>query len=116
MARTVLIVDDERHIVEVLAQLLEDEGYAVRRAYDGETALRHVEEEPPDLVLSDVAMPRLGGIELAERLAARQIPVVLMSAAVTDPRLPGVAFVPKPFDLDHILDVAEDLLEQCPAR
>lgn len=74
MARTVLIVDDERHIEEVLAQLLEDEGYAVRRAYDGEAALQHVEEEPLDLVLSDVAMPRFGRTELAERLAVRRIP------------------------------------------
>ncbi len=116
MARTVLIVDDERHIEEVLAQLLEDEGYAVRRSYDGEAALQHGEEEPPDLVLSDVAMPRLGGIELAERLAARRLPVVLMSAAILGPRLSGVAFVPKPFDLDQILDEAEDLPERSSSR
>ena len=115
MARTVLIVDDERLIVEVLAGLLEDEGYAVRRAYDGQAALRQVEAEPPDLVLSDVAMPGLNGVELARRLSARGIPVALMSAAGADPGIPGVAFVPKPFDLDRILNVAGDLLARRPA-
>lgn len=110
MVCTILIVDDERHIVEVLAGLLEDEGYAVRRAYDGEAALRAVEAAPPDLVLSDVMMPRLGGVELARRLISLGIPVVLMSAAVADPGLPGVAFVSKPFDLERIVTVAEDLL------
>ena len=110
MVCTILIVDDERHIVEVLAGLLEDEGYAVRRAYDGEAALRAVEAAPPDLVLSDAMMPRLGGVELARRLISLGIPVVLMSSAVADPGLPGVAFVSKPFDLEQILTVAGDLL------
>jgi len=110
MALTVLIVDDERHIVEVLAGLLEDEGYAVRRAYDGNVALQEVEAAPPDLVLSDVMMPRLGGVELARRLISLGIPVVLMSAAAADPKLAGVAFISKPFDLEQVLAVAGDIL------
>ena len=116
MARSVLIVDDERSIVEVLAELLEGEGYAVRRAYDGEPALHQVEEVPPDLVLCDVEMPGLDGVELARRLTARGIPVVLMSAAVADPGFPGVAFIPKLFDLDRILSVAGNLLAHPPAE
>lgn len=112
MDRTVLIVDDDRHIVELLAGLLEEEGYAVRRAYDGLSALQEAAIAPLDLVLSDVAMPRLNGIALAQRLRERGIPVVLLSAAVADPRLPDVPFVPKPFDLDQILAVVTHFLDR----
>jgi CheY-like chemotaxis protein len=103
MDRTVLIVDDDRHIVGLLAAVLEDEGYVVRKAYDGLSALQEAAIAPPDLVLSDVAMPRLNGIALAHRLRERGIPVVLLSAAVADPALPDVPFVPKPFELEHIV-------------
>ncbi len=105
MNRNVLIVDDDRHIVAMLASLLEDEGFVVRKAYDGLTALQETELSPPDLVLSDIAMPKMNGLALAQRLRDRDIPVVLLSAAVADPRLKGIAFVPKPFDLDQIMDV-----------
>jgi CheY-like chemotaxis protein len=110
MTRTILIVDDERPVVEFLSDLFEDEGFAVRRAYNGVAALHDVEIEPPDLVLSDIALPGLSGIELARRLTARAIPVVLMSAAAHDPRLPDVIFVAKPFALDAILNAARRVL------
>ena len=112
MERTILIVDDDRHIVEALAQILEFEGYAVRKAYDGMGALQEAELTPPNLVLSDVAMPRLNGIALAQRLRERAIPVVLLSAAVADPKLAGVPFVSKPFDLDRILGLVADFLDR----
>ena len=112
MERTILIVDDDRHIVEALGQILEFEGYAVRKAYDGMGALQETAIAPPDLVLSDVAMPKMNGIALAQRLRERGIPVVLLSAAVADPKLAGVPFVPKPFDLDRILDLVTDFLDR----
>lgn len=105
MTHTVLIVDDDRPIVEALAGVLVDEGYRVRKAFDGFSALQEAEIQPPDLVLSDIAMPGLNGIALAERLRERGIRVVLLSAAVADPRLSDVEFVAKPFDLDRIVDV-----------
>jgi CheY-like chemotaxis protein len=111
MTRTVLVVDDERFIVDLLAEVLAEEGYRVRTAYDGEAALRDVLIVPPDLVLSDVAMPHLNGIELAHRLSQQGIPVILMSAAVSNPRTPGVGFIPKPFDLDQILDLVAEHLQ-----
>jgi len=111
MERTILIVDDDRHIVEMVAELLASEGYAVRKAYDGLSALQEADLTPPDLVLSDVAMPRLNGVALAERLRDRGIPVVLLSAAVADPSLPEVSFVPKPFDIDDILGIVRHLVD-----
>lgn len=113
MERNVLIVDDDRHIVAMLASLLEDEGLVVRKAYDGLTAFQEAELSPPDLVLSDIAMPKMNGLALAQRLRDRGIPVVLLSAAVANPNLTGIPFVPKPFDLDQLLAVVTRCLG-CP--
>jgi len=110
VGRTVLIVDDERPIVEFLSDLFEDEGFAVRRAYDGAAAMRDIEREPPDLVLSDITLPGLNGVDLAKQVSARAIPVVLMSAASSAPALPYVTFIPKPFELEGILEAVHTVL------
>lgn len=108
---TVLIVDDERHIVDLLDDLFRDEGYRVRRAYDGVAALAALDREMPDLVIADVMMPRLDGLTLYNRIRERSsdLPVILMSAAVT-PRAIDATFVPKPFDIDTLLDLVEETL------
>ncbi len=105
--QTVLVVDDERYIVDLLTDLLESEGYDVRRAYDGLTALEEVAKAAPDLVITDVMMPRLDGLTLIRQLRQRntELPIVLMSAAVTDPAHPNVPFIAKPFDIDDLLAV-----------
>jgi CheY-like chemotaxis protein len=112
MRRTVLIVDDDRPIVEALASVLTDEGYHVRKAFDGFSALQEAEIQPPDLVLSDIAMPGMNGLALADRLRERGVRVVLLSAAVADPRLSDVEFVPKPFDIDRIVEVVSRQLSE----
>jgi CheY-like chemotaxis protein len=111
---SVLIVDDDRAIVDALATLLIEEGYEVRRAYNGLSALDEAAIAAPDLVLSDIAMPGLDGISLTQRLRERGIPVILLSAAMTDPGIPGVPYLPKPFEVDHLLDVAARVLEGRP--
>ena len=107
----ILVVDDERYIVDLLADLLEDEGYQVDRAYDGVAALEQIGRHQPHLVVADVMMPRLDGLSLADEINARGlgIPIILMSAAVT-PRTDHVAFIPKPFDIDAMLGLIERLL------
>jgi CheY-like chemotaxis protein len=107
MERSILVVDDNHEIVEVLEELLDQEGYQVRCAFTGEAALREVAHEPPDLVLADVTMPQMDGVSLAKQLQARgrAIPVVLMSAVYASVDVPGLPFVPKPFNLDALLRV-----------
>lgn len=112
-ATTVLIVDDEHYIVDLLADLLEEEGYEVRRAYDGLMALEAVERNMPDLIIADVMMPRLDGISLISRVHEQnpKLPVILMSAATVDPGRPGIRFIAKPFDIDYVLNtVAQAIL------
>jgi CheY-like chemotaxis protein len=110
----VLLVDDEPAIVEMLAFLFEDEGYPVARAFDGEQALILVEQVAPALVISDISLPKLNGVELARRLRMRPagaVPAILMSAAVRDVPGEGVAFVPKPFDPMAVLLLARRYLD-----
>lgn len=111
-APIVLVVDDERPIVDLLEDLLQDQGYVVRRAYDGMTALQQIEREMPDLVVTDVMMPRLDGLALFNEIRTRaaSLPVILMSAAVT-PRKIDATFVPKPFDIDTLLDLVDEKLQ-----
>jgi CheY-like chemotaxis protein len=104
----VLIVDDERPIRELLQALLRDAGYETRAAVHGAEALALVAAAPPDLVLTDLMMPVLGGADLCRRLkaadATRAIPVILMSAVRPGAALSAGqdAFLRKPFDLAEV--------------
>ena len=100
---SVLVADDDPAIRAFLTNLLTAEGYAVRCVEDGVAALVEVAHACPDLVLSDVQMPRLDGLALAARLRPLGVPVVLMSASFFV-GVPDLPFVGKPFDLVALLD------------
>jgi two-component system phosphate regulon response regulator PhoB len=80
---TILVVDDEPSIRRYLRMALERAGYQVREAEDGSGALREARQEPPDLVLLDVALPGLSGLEVCRQLRADpktgRTPVLLLS-------------------------------------
>ena len=75
---SVLVVDDERALVGMVASLLGEEGYEIVTAYDGETALRRHAEESPDLVILDRKLPRLSGDEVCKRIRASSATPILM--------------------------------------
>jgi CheY-like chemotaxis protein len=112
--RRVLVADGDPGVAGLLADLLRDEGYRVRTAADGQAALADIAREPADLVVADVVMPSVDGVTLTARLRQRgdRTPVVLTSAAYADVDLPGVRFVPKPFDLDDMVDVVNRVLAE----
>jgi len=114
MTKTILIADDEEFIVDLLATLLEDEHYRVLRAYDGEQALLAAQRERPELIITDIMMPRMNGTELAARLRAleesEQTPIILMSAVHSPITVPNTIYLPKPFDIDHVLELVTLLL------
>jgi CheY-like chemotaxis protein len=106
--RTILIVEDEAPLRELVADLVEDAGFRALQAIHGRQALALIEQERPDVVLSDVMMPVLNGAELCRILKAQpstaSIPVILMSAAgpaIAD-GAGADAFVDKPFDLSAL--------------
>jgi len=75
---TVLVVDDERALVGMVASLLGDEGYEIVTAYDGEAALRRHAEESPDLVILDRKLPKISGDEVCKRIRASSTTPILM--------------------------------------
>ena len=103
--RSVLVVDDDHHLCDVLSELLSDAGYTVGCAHDGEEAWEEIQRRPPDVILSDIKMPRLDGIGLAARLAScgYATPIILMSAGHREWTGVSATFIRKPFDLDHLL-------------
>lgn len=110
MPATILVADDEVPIVELLADLLEEAGYRVVFAYNGADALNLIEREPPSLLITDNMMPRLSGLQLIERLRGDgkpPFPIILMSAVHPERLPPAIAFVPKPFDLDRLLNLID---------
>jgi DNA-binding NtrC family response regulator len=107
MQHSVLVVDDDGDVCEMLSELLSQAGYDVRCAHDGEEAWADVQRDPPDLILSDIRMPKLDGIDLASRLISGgyRTPIILMSASHTDRVGVSAAFIRKPFGFDHLLTV-----------
>lgn len=119
---TVLIVDDEPTNVNMLMQELEEEGYNLLTAYDGEEALIMVQEHQPDLILLDVMMPKVDGFTVCRILKGSGktvlIPVILLTALhAHEDRVRGIEagaddFISKPFDRDELLAKIRSLLRQ----
>lgn len=111
MSRLILIVDDEASIRASLLGILEDEGYQVLLADNGSDALDLIREEVPDLVLLDIWMPGMDGIQTLERIRNLfpDLTVVMMSGhgtietAVKATRVGAYDFIEKPFSLDKLL-------------
>jgi DNA-binding response OmpR family regulator len=112
MSRSILVVDDNVDVAQVLVQVLREEGYQARCAFDGQAALDEIAQAPPDLVLADIVMPRLDGVSLVRQLSGdnHAIPVVLLSAVYDGVDVPSVHFLPKPFELDELLRLITHVL------
>jgi DNA-binding response OmpR family regulator len=119
--RKILVVDDEPFIVELVEINLIKAGYKVITAYDGEEALKKVEEEKPDLIICDVNMPKLDGFEVLKRLksnmATRYIPVVMLTARAGDEdvfkgwHLKVDQYLTKPFNPQQVLVVVKNIFK-----
>ena len=104
---TILIVEDEAPIRELLAYVLRDLGYNVEQAINGREAIERAEEHRPDLVISDVMMPVMGGPELCRwvKQELEPAPPVILTSSIGVHAARGTnadAFVRKPFDLDEL--------------
>jgi len=106
----ILAVDDEPHVLEALATILEARGYRVRTASRGAEALKAISTERPDLVLLDLAMPDIDGVDVCRRVRAfSRVPILVLSALSDEPRkvkaLDAGAddYVTKPFGVEELL-------------
>ena len=84
----VLIVDDDADVARAFARILTQHGYGIAVAHDGRVALTRVEQESFDVVISDVSMPEMGGVELLQELLARgaDLPVILITGGIPSGR------------------------------
>jgi two-component system, NtrC family, nitrogen regulation response regulator NtrX len=111
MNQQILVVDDEERIRQSLNGILRDEGYEVREAKDGAQALKQIESDSPDLILLDIWMPGMDGIETLGRIKEQspQLPVIMISGhanielAVKAAKLGAYDFIEKPLSLEKVL-------------
>ena len=113
-----MVVDDDPDILEALAEILEVEGFAIRRARNGKEALERLGPRPPDLILLDLMMPVMDGWEFAQKM--RTIPdfvpppIIVLSAdrnvAVKTKEIGAVSYLSKPFELDELLGLVRRTL------
>ena len=106
----ILVVDDEPQLIRVLRTGLKSRGYDVRGAADGESGLETFNEWHPDLVITDLAMPHVDGLEFCRRLRAiSQVPIIVLSAKGEEKTkvealdIGADDFVTKPFGIDELL-------------
>ena len=122
MKAKVLIVDDDQDIVTMLQDRLDAGGYKTLTASDGLRGIELIEQESPNLVLLDLYLPRLKGMDVLKRMAqnkqSEDIPVIVMTAAGTIPdaveamRHGAYDFLTKPLEKDHLLIVIQKALER----
>lgn len=120
MGAKILVVEDEPDIMRIITHALTAAGYRVVHAYGGEDAIRKVKAHRPDLVLTDLAMPKVSGVEVIQAIKkdpeTQHIPIVAVTAHVWD----GIAqsagqvgvngFISKPFNMKQLLQEVQKYL------
>ncbi len=121
--KDILLVDDEPHVIRVMRLSLERAGYTVRQAGNGEQALQEIRNTPPDMLITDIDMPRMTGKELcltiAQEMPNRSFGIyVLTSRTAQEHRewsaqLPHLRFMEKPVSIRQLLvDLEQEFTEQ----
>ncbi|MFL5319805.1 MAG: response regulator [Myxococcaceae bacterium] len=113
-----LVVDDDPDILEALSEILESEGFAIRRARNGQEALERLAEATPNLILLDLMMPVMDGWEFSRRMKqldpAPKVPIIVLSAdrnvAAKAKDIGAVGHLAKPFELSDLLDMVRRAL------
>ena len=124
MPKKILVVEDDRDMVALLRFNLKAEGYSLRMATDGVTALKKARSNRPDLILLDLMLPELDGLEVCNLLRrdprTASIPIIMLTAMSSQlSRFNGLAagantYLTKPFSYRHLLQCIQDLLERAP--
>lgn len=114
-----LLVDDEKDFVDTLAERLQLRGFQVLTAIDGESALRIIENDPPQLVVLDIMMPGLSGLDVLQQIKNRapQTPVILLTGlgstteGTKGMHLGAYDFLIKPINIDKLIQKMEEAVQ-----
>ena len=119
MLQTVALVDDDRNILTSVSMTLESEGYQVRTYIDGEDALRGMSQQPVDLAILDIKMPRMDGMELLQRLRrTSSVPVIFLTSKddeideMLGLRMGADDYITKPFSQHLLIERIRALLRR----
>lgn len=120
MAEVLLVCDDDLGMRETLFDILSDAGFEVRLAQDGRDAVSQVQDHRPNVVLMDIKMPVMNGVEAFKAIKARQpdLPVIMMTAYALDEMITeaisqgATEIVPKPLDLARLLELVNGAAKQ----
>ncbi len=117
---TIMVVDDNPDFVTIVKTLLEGKGYKVQSAYSGQEVFNLLAEQKPDLIILDIMMPQMDGLEVLTRLKGdpntRSIPVILLTAKQPDEVILGGydiwadSYITKPFTNPQLLNVINRLI------
>jgi CheY-like chemotaxis protein len=120
MGARILVVEDEPDIMRIITHALQAAGHQVVPAYGGEDAIRKAQAQRPDLVLTDLAMPKVSGVEVIKAIkedpATKDIPVIAVTAHVWDGIAQSAgqvgcdAYISKPFNMKQLLQEVEKFL------
>ena len=121
--QTILIVDDDRELVDGLRAVLERQGFRVMQAHDGHQGKSSIYNQPPDLVILDMMMPRMGGYPVLEHFKGREdAPPIIMITANEGSRhkayaeyLGVIDYIRKPFAMERLLEAVNKALKPKPA-
>ena len=120
MNSTILIVDDEIHLVKILRFTLEHEGYNVISAFDGMEAIEKIESERPDLVILDLMLPGIDGYKVCNRIKKNEelkdIPIIILSARDfenenIEEKILADMLMQKPFNTEKLLKAIDNLIK-----
>jgi two-component system OmpR family response regulator len=120
MATRVLVVDDEPHITDLVTTAFRYEGFETDQVTSGQAALNQIAADPPDLVVLDIMLPDLDGLEVTRRLRAAgvQVPVLFLTARdATEDKIAGLTvggddYLAKPFSLEELIARARAILRR----
>ena len=122
MSKTILVVDDDQELQDLVHFALKREGYNVLQAYNAFEGLEMIEKENVDLALLDIMMPKMDGLEMLSRLRAKdlELPVIVMTAltapeaAISAMRDQACDFLEKPFEVQQLLSAIKTAFELAP--
>jgi len=120
--KSILVIEDNALLADLIAEVLQEEGYHVAVASDGQDGLQKLPQVKPDLVITDLMMPRVSGEEFCKTIQSNprfsSIPVLLMTAReehMLRLKCKYDAFLAKPFDLYHLLGLVDSLTKATPS-